>query len=115
MNLRLLRDLSKYAPGLLGSVVLGTASTAIFARLASAEDLGAYLLLFALATSVSAPLGLWLAQAALRLLPSYEREARLGEFLYALFVLELALAGLATVVVGGGLWLGCGGRCFDTT
>ncbi|MDQ6672248.1 MAG: lipopolysaccharide biosynthesis protein [Chloroflexota bacterium] len=113
MSRRLFRDITKYAPGLVLSIVLGAGSTAIFARLASPEDLGTYLLLFALATSVSAPLGLWLAQAALRLLPAYVRDGRPGKFLHALFLLELALGGLATLLVGGVLWLGFGGRYFQ--
>jgi O-antigen/teichoic acid export membrane protein len=113
MGRRLFSDVARYAPGLGMSIVLGTASTVIFTRLASPEEMGSYLLTSALATSASTPLGFGVSQAVLRLLPAYVNKGQQGKLLHALFWLGLLLGATATLIVCALLWLGFGGRYFQ--
>jgi O-antigen/teichoic acid export membrane protein len=113
MNLRLLRDLLKYAPGLGLSIVFGAATTAIFARLAAPAELGTYLLIYALISGVCTPLSMALTQPILRLLPAYKSEGREGELLHAFFWLGLLAGGLGAAIVCALLWLGFGGTYFQ--
>jgi len=66
MTRHLLRDLVRYAPGQLVPIVLATLSMVIFTRLATPEAYGTFILVSALATTVSSPFGQWLMQGVLR-------------------------------------------------
>src|SRR5947209_10118245 len=80
-------DVARYAPGLAVPIIAGTLSTIIFARLATPEELGTFLLILASATTLGVPFGYWLQQAVLRLYPAYAETGRTRSFEQAVSVL----------------------------
>jgi O-antigen/teichoic acid export membrane protein len=110
MTRRLLRDLVRYAPGQLVPIVLATVSMAIFTRLATPEAFGTFILVSALATTVSSPFGQWLMQGVLRFYPGAARDGRAAELVQAVSILSLAFGAAVSALVLALLVLGFGGH-----
>ncbi|TME35130.1 MAG: lipopolysaccharide biosynthesis protein [Chloroflexi bacterium] len=105
----LVGDVARYAPGLAVPIIAGTLSTIIFARLATPEELGTFLLILASATTLGVPFGYWLQQAVLRLYPAYAETGRTRSFEQAVSVLGLLAALACSAVFAVLLGLGLGG------
>lgn len=108
MTPRLLRDLLRYVPGQVVPILVATLSTAIFTRLASPEAYGTFVLVSALATTISSPFGQWLMQGVLRFYPGAARAGRAAELVQAVSVLSLAFAAAISLVVVVVLYVGFG-------
>jgi O-antigen/teichoic acid export membrane protein len=110
VTLRLLRDLVRYAPGQFAPIVMATLSVAIFTRLATPEAYGIFILVNALATTVSSPIGQWLMQGVLRFYPAAAREGHEAELVQSVSILALGFAAVVSVLVLVLLALGFGGQ-----
>ncbi|HEY2593800.1 MAG TPA: lipopolysaccharide biosynthesis protein [Chloroflexota bacterium] len=110
MSLRLWRDLVRYAPGQFVPIVVATLSMAIFTRLATPEAFGTFVLVSALATTVSAPFGQWLMQGVLRFYPGAARDGREAELVQSVSILSLAFAAVVALLVLVLLLVGFGGQ-----
>ena len=101
MKRRLSHDVARYVPGLVIPIGVATLSTIVFARIATPDELGRFLLVSALATSIGTPCGQWLEQAVLRFYPTYAAQGRLGTFLRGVSVLALGSGAVSSVIVVG--------------
>jgi O-antigen/teichoic acid export membrane protein len=110
MSLRLWRDLVRYAPGQFVPIVVATLSMAVFTRLATPEAFGTYVLINALAITVSSPFGQWLMTGVLRFYPAAARDGREVELVQSVSILSLAFAAVVAVLVLVLLMLGFGGQ-----
>jgi O-antigen/teichoic acid export membrane protein len=110
MSLRLWRDLVRYAPGQFVPIVVATLSMAIFTRLATPDAYGTFVLVTALATTVSQPFGQWLMQGVLRFYPGAARDGREAELVQSVSILSLGFAAVVALLVLVLLLLGFGGR-----
>ena len=90
-------------------IIAGTLSTIVFARLATPQELGTFLLVLASATTLGIPFGQWLQQATLRLYPAYAQTGRTRSFEQAVSVLGLLSATTCTAVFAVPLGLGLAG------
>jgi O-antigen/teichoic acid export membrane protein len=110
MSLRLWRDLVRYAPGHFVPILAATLSIAIFTRLATPEAYGTFVLVTALATTVSAPFGQWLMQGVLRFYPGAARDGREAELVQSISILSLTFAAAVAALVLFLLMLAFGGQ-----
>jgi O-antigen/teichoic acid export membrane protein len=113
VNRRLGIDVLRYLPALVIPILSGTLSTIVFARIMPAEELGQFILVSALSTSIGNPCSHWLRQAVLRFYPAYAQEGRQRGYLRTITTLGLLAGGLASLVIVGMLAAGLGGNEFQ--
>ena len=111
VNRHLSHDIFRYLPALAIPIALGTLSTIVFARIAAPADLGRFLLVIALSTSISSPCAQWVQQAVLRFYPVYALNGEAQAYVRCAALLGLASGVVASLVTIVALWIGFG----DTT